>query len=62
MNALIDQEKKTMKVNNIKMINVNETMANRSSVDQDSFILFAGHLLIVFYCLFFIFGFLGMKK
>lgn len=40
----------------------NETMKKKSSInddDDDTQLIFAGHLLIVFYCLIFIFGFLG---
>jgi hypothetical protein len=38
----------------------NETTTQKSSVDQDGLVIFAGHILIVFYCLIFILGFLGM--
>lgn len=44
----------------IKMVIMNETMENKSfRNDSDTSLIFAGHLLLVFYCLIFIFGFLG---
>ncbi len=49
-------------MNNIKMIIINETIKKQSFVDGNTPIIFAGHLLIIFYCLIFIFGFLGMQK
>jgi len=47
-------------MNNIKMIIINETIKKQSFIDENTPIIFAGHLLIIFYCLIFIFGFLGM--
>ena len=41
------------------MTHLNETIGNQSQVHEDISLLFAGHLLIVFYCLIFIFGLLG---
>ena len=41
---------------------INETTTQQSSVDQDGLVIFAGHVLIVFYCSIFILGFLGMQK
>jgi hypothetical protein len=49
-----------MEKNIIKIIMVNETIRKPLVVYEDSFMLLAGHLLIVFYCLIFILGFLGM--
>jgi len=49
-----------MEINNITMIVINGTIIKRWSVDGDTPMMFAGHLLIVFYCLIFILGFLGM--
>ncbi|CAF0941958.1 unnamed protein product [Adineta steineri] len=46
-------------MNTIKLFPTNETIFNKSSLHADTFVLFAGHLLIVFYCLIFILGFLG---
>ena len=37
----------------------NET-TQKSSVDRDGLVIFAGHVLIVFYCSIFILGFFGM--
>jgi hypothetical protein len=44
----------------MKMLAINETITKKSTIDEDTQMIFAGHLLIVFYCLIFIFGFLGM--
>jgi len=40
----------------------NKTMENRSFVHQDRIVLYAGHIFIVFYCLIFLLGFLGMQE
>lgn len=40
----------------------NDTIYNQSIQEQDVSIMFAGHLLIVFYCLIFIFGLLGIEN
>jgi hypothetical protein len=49
-----------MEINNSKIIVINDTIIKRPSVNGDIPMMFAGHLLIVFYCLIFILGFLGM--
>jgi hypothetical protein len=49
-----------MEKNIIKTIMVNKTIRKSSVVHEDNFALLAGHLLIVFYCLIFILGFLGI--
>ncbi|CAF0881255.1 unnamed protein product [Rotaria sp. Silwood1] len=48
-----------MEMNNSKMMILNETITKKSFANQNIYIIFAGHLLIIFYCLIFIFGFLG---
>lgn len=40
----------------------NKTMENKSFVHQDRVVLYAGHIFVVFYCLIFLLGFLGMQK
>ncbi|CAF1563991.1 unnamed protein product, partial [Rotaria sordida] len=48
-----------MEMNNSKMMILNETITRKSSSTHNIYIIFAGHLLIVFYCIIFILGFLG---
>ncbi|CAF1288909.1 unnamed protein product [Rotaria sordida] len=48
-----------MEMNNSKMMILNETITRKSSSTHNIYIISAGHLLIVFYCIIFILGFLG---
>ncbi|UJR20905.1 hypothetical protein I4U23_024014 [Adineta vaga] len=48
-----------METKSSKNIIVNTTIINESIVHHDTFMLFAGHLLLIFYCLIFLLGLLG---
>jgi hypothetical protein len=41
---------------------INKTMGDNSSFDQEEITIFAGRVLLIFYCLIFIFGLLGILK
>jgi hypothetical protein len=39
---------------------INETMERNSTAEEEEITIFAGRVLLVFYCLIFIFGLLGI--